>query len=342
MKKIYLELTSRCNLNCAMCYRNTWDNVAGDMEENLLEKLATEVPEEAGIVFAGIGEPTIARHFRRAVELFKEHPLEITTNGVIAKDTLPLVLEHFQRMIISVDATGDAYYHLRKTDFQRVKETLEAVKRFKAEKGTKHPAIDFAFVLSRANKETIYDVIDTAAAYNVDRILVSHLLPQESNQAADIFYTESKNEEGRAFKDKVNTYAYFRRRIVMSFPHMEIKTERLCPFIENEQVYIDRFGDVVTPCYRFANTYKEIVFGREKTVLKHAFGNIREQTLTEIYGTKSYQRFREAVKNARHPSCVDCDLRHGCSYIEDTEFDCSGYSPSCADCLWNRNIIRCT
>ncbi len=341
MKKVYLELTSRCNLNCAMCYRNTWDNVAGDMDADLLEGLASDIPTDAGIVFAGIGEPTIARLFRRAVTLFKDHPLEITTNGVIAKETLPFVLENFRRMIISVDATGDAYYHLRKTDFGRVKKTLEAVRRYKKEKETKHPAIDFAFVLSRSNKETIFDVIDTAAAYGVDRILVSHLLPQDKAQAEDIFYTEDKNAEGRAYKDRVNTYAYFRRRIVMSFPHMEIKTERLCPFIENEQVYIDRFGDVV-PCYRFANTYKEIVFGREKTVLKHAFGNIREESLAEIYDSRSYRRFREAVKNARHPSCVDCDLRHGCSYIEDTEYDCGGYSPSCADCLWNRQIIRCT
>ncbi len=341
MKKIYLELTSRCNLSCDMCYRNTWDNVAGDMDEKLLEKLKEEIPAGTDIVFAGIGEPTIARHFRRAVELFSDHPLEITTNGVIDKKTLPFVLKHFRRMIISVDATGDAYYHLRKTDFQKVKETLEAVRRFKKEEETKYPFIDFALVLSRSNKEKIYDVIDTAAEYGIDRILVSHLLPQEKARAEDIFYTESKNEEGRVFKDKVNIYAYFRKRIVMSFPHMEIKTERLCPFVENDQVYIDRFGDVV-PCYRFANTYKEIVFGREKTVLKHPFGNINDMSLQEIYDKKDYRRFREAVKNARHPSCVDCDFRHGCSYIEDTEYDCSGYSPSCADCLWNRQIIRCT
>ena len=34
LRRLYLEPTSRCNLNCAMCFRKSWvDEQAGDMEE---------------------------------------------------------------------------------------------------------------------------------------------------------------------------------------------------------------------------------------------------------------------------------------------------------------------
>ena len=32
LKRIYIELTNRCNLNCEMCFRHTWDTVEGDMD----------------------------------------------------------------------------------------------------------------------------------------------------------------------------------------------------------------------------------------------------------------------------------------------------------------------
>jgi len=34
-------------------------------------------------------------------------------------------------------------------------------------------------------------------------------------------------------------------------------------------------------------------------------------------------------------------MKDGCSYTQDNEADCWGNEPSCADCLWYREMIIC-
>ena len=311
-----------------------------DMDEQTLRQVAQMIDSDVTVVFGGIGEPTYAKHFDLALELFKDHRLELTTNGVLSDNKIKKVCENFDNVIISVDGTEETYFHIRKTDFKHVYKTLEAIQTYRKTHQNR-PTVEFAFVLSKQSKDSFEAVIETASKYDAKRILVSHLMPQNMAQTDDIYYDEHFFEEGRAFAEKMSNFAYFKNRVVVSFPYMEIKTERLCPFVENDYTYVDVKGDVI-PCYRFASTYKEYVFKREKLVKKHAFGNIHHQSLKEIYNDPVYQDFRQAVKYALHPSCVDCELREGCEYIESSEYDCSGFSPSCADCLWNRKIIRCT
>lgn len=341
IKKIYIELTNRCNLTCDMCYRHSWDNTLGDMEKETIDNLYNQIDKPIAMVFGGIGEPTVAKNFEYAVDKFKEYDLEITTNGIMSEEKLLLICQNFKNVIISVDGTEADYYDIRKTDFDNVKRTIEYIYKYRKKNDTKIPSMEFAFVISKINKEAIYKVIDCASKNDIKKILMSHLLPQNLKQQNDICYTECYNESGHEYVKLVNKYAYFGMRVVVSFPFMEIKTDRVCHFVENNFTYIDYNGEV-SPCYRFANTYTEFVFGREKTVLKHSFGNILNDSINDIYNSKSYKIFRDSVLHVDHPSCVDCDLRDGCSYVDDTEFDCLGNSPSCGDCLWNRNIIRCT
>ena len=341
MKKVYIELTNRCNLNCEMCYRHSWENTLGDMSKEIIDKISAHLNGTKGIVFGGIGEPTIAKEFEYAVEKFKQYDLEITTNGIVRKSIIEILCKNFKKIIISVDGTEDDYFSVRKTEFSHIRDTIKYINVCKNKNDSRFPSIEFAFVLTKSNKDTIYKVIDFANKYSVDKLLVSHLLPQNEEQTKDIFYTKDYNYEGHEYMKLVSKYAIYGNRVNLAFPYMEIKTERYCQFIENDYTYVDYLGDVV-PCYRFANTYTEWVFNREKTVLKHSFGNILENNINEIYYNKEYTDFRQSVLNTKHPSCVDCEYEDSCSFIETTEFDCLSYSPSCADCLWNRNIIKCT
>ena len=39
LKKLYIEPTSKCNLNCKMCFRNTWiDEKLSDMNLDIYKK----------------------------------------------------------------------------------------------------------------------------------------------------------------------------------------------------------------------------------------------------------------------------------------------------------------
>lgn len=343
MKKIYLELTTRCNLKCPMCYRNSWSTIEQDMTTETIDNLYEQIKgmNLESIVFAGIGEPTHSKNFEYAVSKFKDFNLEITTNGIIDHKKTDILLTHFNNIIISVDGINEDFYKMRLTSFKDLERTLKQIYKHKKNYRTKIPNVDFAFVLTKDNKDTIYGVIDTAKRYDATRILITHLLPQSEDQKDNIFYTRYENTEGMEYISKVNNYSYFGNRVIVVFPYMQIKTERSCPFIVNDYTYIDYLGNVI-PCYRYGNDYDEYVFGKKKRVLKYKFGNINNNDLNTVYNNIEYTKFRQDVINTKHPSCVDCDFNDGCSYLEDTECDCMCYTPSCGDCLWNRNIIKCT
>lgn len=39
MKYLYVEITSRCNLKCEMCFKQYWEDTEGDMDWNLFLKI---------------------------------------------------------------------------------------------------------------------------------------------------------------------------------------------------------------------------------------------------------------------------------------------------------------
>jgi len=46
------------------------------------------------------------------------------------------------------------------------------------------------------------------------------------------------------------------------------------------------------------------------------------------------------VRGLHFPSCPDCDLCETCD-LRDKNEGCWGWKPSCADCLWAQDIVRC-
>ncbi|QVK20812.1 SPASM domain-containing protein [Mycoplasmatota bacterium] len=326
-----------------MCYCSSWDSETNDMTKEMIDTLYEQIKdvELESIVFAGIGEPSFSKNFLYATQKFKDFKLEITSNGLVSPGKTDILCNYFDKIIISVDGIDEDYYKMRNASFENLLSTLRIIKDYKYKNNTKVPNVEFAFVLTKSNKDTLFDFVNLARDYNADKILVSHLLPGNEEQVKDIFYTRYENKEGKDFAHKINNYSYYGNRIIMSLPYMEIKTDRVCPFIDKEYTYIDYLGNVI-PCYRYSNEYDEYVFGRKKRVLKHSFGNISKDTLKNVYNSNEYQNFRTSVELNKFPSCVDCDLQDGCSFIDTTECDCLSYEPTCGDCLWNRNIIRCT
>ena len=62
ISKLYVELTSLCNLNCSMCFRNNWFDekytIMGQKTSRSIKKLfASGVADE--VFFGGMGEPLL-------------------------------------------------------------------------------------------------------------------------------------------------------------------------------------------------------------------------------------------------------------------------------------------
>ncbi|MGL4607752.1 MAG: radical SAM protein [Eubacteriaceae bacterium] len=335
MKRVYIELTNRCNLDCEMCFRHTWNTEEAEMDFDLLKSIKdqlNEFPELEEVFFGGIGEPTIYSNFQESVDLFKDYRLLLTSNGIITEETAKILCENFFEVFFSADQYHD---HSQGAKAQLLK-TFDYFKNYQKKKKTGKPRTGIAYVLTKTNKESLFEVMKMMRQYGFHRLSISHLMPTKEADCDEIFYTRYENVEGKKFLNRVFSY----RDIKINIPDMELKTERRCPFIDKGYIYIDVNGEVIS-CYRLANTYDEYVFGQKKKVIKHSFGNLREHPLKDILNGHAYQSFWKTVYNNQYPSCVDCDLKEGCSLVEDTKYDCYFNTPSCGDCLWVRNFIRC-
>ncbi len=343
IKKVYLELTDKCNLNCTICYREAWQHSPIDMNKELLDGVVYKIKqleEVEQIVLGGIGEPTLSPFFIETIEALSKFHITITTNGTLLnKELREVVVKYGDLVVVSIDGLERNYENVRGRGLKDVINNVKELMRIRNQSDTKKPEIYFQFVANRDNIDDIFGLIDLGADLGVDKIIMSNLLPQTEENSSKILYTRYENKEMKELLNKVRNYS-FKRGINLLLPNIELKTERRCSFIEEDAVFITAKGDVV-PCYRLSHSYDEYVYNRKKTVCKSTFGNIEEESLTDIWNSNKYRMFRENVYNNLYPSCIDCDLAIGCDMVKDTESNCYSISPSCGDCLWSRNIIIC-
>jgi len=171
------------------------------------------------------------------------------------------------------------------------------------------------------------------------KLVLSNLLPQCQEDVGQIVYTLHENPE---LKLKRNDWLNLsmQNQLQIKFPNIELKTERKCVFVEDGTLTINSDGNV-SSCYRFAHPSIEYVFGRRKQVYPFPYGNVNDQTLQEIWDSQRYRDLRLQNLANRFPSCPDCDLVDSCDYVNDSQCDCKGQNPSCADCLWTRGFVEC-
>lgn len=342
MKKVYLELTNRCNLNCIMCYRKSWHETMQDMDKVLLRKCLEEIKTTGSIesvVLGGIGEPTFSEDILYAIKALRDKHITVTSNGTLmSQDLVNHYVNYVDELIISIDGLSESFYQIRKIHLEQILDNIGCLnKQIKA--SNTGPKIAFQMVITKDNYLEIPEIVKLASCHNVSKIIFSNIVPAVSEDTCLAMYKMYDKEPLKTILMKAMTLA-LARRIEVIVPEVMLKTERRCNFIEDEATMVTVEGYVV-PCYRLAHDGKEVVFGREKTIQAHHFGHIGKQSLDGIWHSKDYTDYRLSVLNNQYPSCMDCDLVEGCDMAKNTDVDCFGNVPSCADCLWSRRIVQC-
>src|SRR3954462_6282126 len=82
-RHLQLEVTSACNLSCAMClvsYRPRIDKAHGAFPMALFRRLLDENPELTRLTLQGLGEPLLQPHLVEMVELAKVRGIQVGFN----------------------------------------------------------------------------------------------------------------------------------------------------------------------------------------------------------------------------------------------------------------------
>ncbi len=344
LRKVYVELTDKCNLSCSICYRQQWIHELKEMDKPLLRSIANQINGIASIdtvVIGGMGEPMTSPFFEEAIDLFRERNVCVTTNATYFKQKLTReIVSGVKLFVVSIDGMEEQMKKSRGVSFSALMDSIDYFNSIKREFALDFSKLDVQFVASKQNISDIFPLMDTLAEKNIRNLIISHLLPQNLLQAENILYKPFDNKPTKELFHKIRNYS-FKRGINAIFPEVELKTERGCAFVKNSATYISSNGNI-TPCYRFSHDGSENVFGRQKTIQRYSFGNLADNHLEHIWNSAVYDRFRERIFNYHYPSCPDCDFVEGCSLVHDTKFDCNGDEPNCSDCLWSRNFVFCS
>jgi radical SAM protein with 4Fe4S-binding SPASM domain len=187
------------------------------------------------------------------------------------------------------------------------------------------------------------------------RYLVTNVLPYTPEMQDEILYT-------RALSDAIYASAPLVRSL--DFPRMDInpttrdavyqamrgdhalsiaggsldESNNRCPFVEKGSLSIRWDGDV-SPCLALLHDHTAYAQGYRRLLKRHAFGNVMEQSLEDIWKKPEYLSFRRRIQEFNFSPCVMCG---GCELFESNQEDCIGSPvPACGGCLWAQGVVRC-
>ena len=134
-----------------------------------------------------------------------------------------------------------------------------------------------------------------------------------------------------------------RNGVELFLPSRHALSERTCPFITDQAVFIAASGAVM-PCHFLWHTYSCRVLGEEVQVHERNFGTIREQSLETIWQSPEYTQFRQDAGQYEYASCWSCTLGPCAALVNDNMLstnNCYGSQVPCGHCQWNLDGIHC-
>jgi len=347
VRKLYLEPTTGCNLSCRTCIRNVWDDPQAQMTADVFSRVMDALPELPAlerVVFTGFGEPLSHPRILDMVEEVRSRDLAVSvgSNGLLLERSTAreLVRLGVDRLVVSVDGVRpETYSEVRGAMLSQVLDNIRGLNEVKLQLGSLTPALGIEFVVLKSNVAELADLTRLASRLNAARVLVSNVLPYSDEMRSEILYGYEPRPPFGAAGWPVRAGAWITWGS-LELPNMHWGAERRCRFVQDRALVVGWDGGVA-PCYALSHNYSYFAIdGRKKQVSRYTFGNAAEQPLAEIWMSEDYVRFRSEVRCFHFPSCPNCDLRQTCDLRERNE-GCWGWNPSCADCLWAQDIVRC-
>lgn len=363
LARVYVEPTSRCGLSCRTCLRNTWNEPTGDMNQEVFDRLVSQLgrfPAVESVMFGGIGEPTLHPAIIPMVRKVKSLGLraEMVTNGtrLDGRELEALWSSGLDTLWVSIDgATQERYEDIRGGgDFGRIVENLRRLNSLNS-RGPHRVELGIAFVLLRRNMGDLKNLDKLARTVGARRVSVSHVLPYNPEMEKEMLCLQTltldtftaasgKTEINLPRLDVNNTTKEALFSLLQGFENLSFMGNRMsvdaprCRFIHDRCTFV-RWDGKVAPCAGLLHTHRTYLYGLERTISAYALGNVGSGDLFDIWNSPEYARFREKVRDFDFSPCHVCG---GCTLLEKNEEDCYGNTyPVCGGCLWAQGVIQC-
>ena len=328
IRKLYIEATSACNLNCSMCFRHGWiDEEIGTMAAATIERLLSssrELPALEQVMFSGMGEPLVNPRIGEMIKIFHNRGVrtELLTNGtMLTADRIQMLVDSGLDMLwVSVDGFDRASYekvHIG-SQFDLITNNLSLFQKLR-----RNCKLGITFVIMKDNVHELKCINAFADKYGVDMINLSYAIPGDAITPEDALY-DSVYSVGKQYR-------------VTEGKHTSPPKD-YCPFVSENGCFIKWNGDIV-PCMQLLHGCYTYFYEERRRIHYKSFGNIMDSSIQEIWAGEAYSDFRRRVLNFEFSDCTYC---MGCEDRLENITDCA-YSPfpTCGACLWAQGIARC-
>lgn len=364
LRKVHLEITNECHLDCKMCIRHAWREPARSMTDQTFAAIVDqlrEIPTVETVQFGGFGESTAHAQFLEFLRMVKEAGwrAELVTNGLaLTSEFLDRLLDlQLDQLVVSLDhvsGTGESALH---PEANRVRQNLRDLFRRKVLRGSSKPEVAVAFVATTENIDALPEIKRLALSLGFSRIVVSNLVPHTAELCDRILYQHwtSARADGKPSTwnpsidlprlDAWSKASPVIERLQRSGSNLSVLGAPLageglrCRFVTEGRVAIDPDGNV-SPCLALLHSYAYFFRGQRRQVRAFWVGNVNQRSLAALWEDPSYAQFRDRVLRWQFSPCIDCG---GCDLRESNETDCFGNEfPCCGECLWAAGIVQCS
>ena len=197
--KLFVETTSRCNLGCFMCVKQTEGGciAEGDLSDAHFAALEPAFPTLEALILNGVGEPLLhprlEAFIRRAKALMPAASwVGFQSNGLLLTPERALALAEagLDKICLSVDAsTPEIFSRLRQGgELPAIDSAFAALKAAKAQTGRDDLQVGAEVVVMRDNLSGLPATLEWAAQRGASFALVTHMLPYDQDHAGQAAY----------------------------------------------------------------------------------------------------------------------------------------------------------
>ena len=373
LRKLYIEPTTKCNLNCKMCFRHTWfDEPICDLSLDDFRRVLDTMPSSVEtIFFGGMGEPLFHRDILQMVRLAADTgaEVELLTNGtLLAEDMiLGLIEAGLGRLWVSIDnLESHSSINGQRSDtpggsgHDHSGQVLENIRRFNRLR-QKHGggiALGITFVAMRSNVHQLGLLPFFIAQHLVDSVNISNISPTDRESQREMLYTGLVNMYTGPGKTSVlptvelpyfdmnvpeaaeGIRAMFAKQNFHLFFNGQSVLRRAgyCKFVREGMTFVRADGKV-SPCMALLHNGYTWLHDIRRKITHCAFGSIKDQPLSEIWNSDEYRAFRRKFDDFDFASCLYCGH---CELFSENQEDCIGNThPACGGCLWAEGVLSC-
>ncbi|HHT9105553.1 MAG TPA: radical SAM/SPASM domain-containing protein [Candidatus Wujingus californicus] len=316
-RRLVLELTNACNLNCIMCGRDGGDFKYNFLDIQCLYKLESILNYVEEVTLFGWGEPTIHPKFKDILEFLNKHTVKkyFVTNGTtLAKIKEYLFDYKVDIMAVSLDgATAKTNNMIRKnSNFNQIVSDLKSIVLQKKQEKINYPYINFVFTLMKKNLRELPNMVNLAHSIGLEEVKAVYLTA---------FNEELKGEVLWGCVDEVRQVFL---ETIKRGDSLGVKIK--LPYVQGEDIAGDKFHK---DCYV---GWRDFFIGSDgyirpcQSIAKKTFHISKYENFEEAWNSGEIVNFRSVVNDSKKmwEECKRCYQSSHANWNRETSFLQSG------------------